>query len=101
MWYKCLLNRSLDDMNRQNFGESDGNTVYVPGEELLPWERFSLNSANGGGKKIEEASTYVSLALCLGFLTWLMVKRNVTEAGSLICGEGRTRTVYTCSHLSS
>lgn len=100
-WYKSPLNRSLVDMNRNNFGESDGDTMYMPAEELLPWEKFSLNSANGGGKKVGAASTYASLALLLGFLTRLMVWRNMTEAGSLIYGEGRIRTIYTCSHLSS
>lgn len=34
-------------------------------------------------------STYVSPSLSLGYLTWLMVKRNVTEVESSIYGEGQ------------
>lgn len=63
--------------------------MYLPVEELLPWEKFRLNSANGGGKKMGTTSTYVSPSLSLGYLTWLMVKRNVTEVESSIYGEGQ------------
>lgn len=100
-WYKSLLNRSLVGTNHQNFGEADGVTMYLPVEELLPWEKFHLNSANGGGKKMWATSTYVSLALPLGYLTWLMVKEMWLKLNPVSMERARIWTIYTGSHLSS
>lgn len=35
------VNESLIDVNCQIFAEADEDTVYMPSEELVPWERDS------------------------------------------------------------